>query len=259
MYRVYTDGACESNGRAGARASYAYVFPDAIQESYAEPLPAEEQQTNNTGELIAIYHALAKAKRLGATSVQVYTDSEYARNCICVWSPGWIRKGWKTTDGKPVKHRELLEKILDTVKTFDSYSIIHVPAHTGGSDEHSKWNDAADRLAVKALELQRSVRIGDLDPPKQTETTVGRPPLPECPLRLMGPPVSEDDLATYAREHLAELLAEDAGIVKTGLALIVKKLLTKKGLDVDKQTIHRRTVYRLTQKTPFSIQQSEDD
>lgn len=258
MYRVYTDGACESNGRAGAKASYAYVFPDALQESYAEPLPAEEQQTNNTGELIAIYYALAKAKRMGAKSVQVFTDSEYARNCICVWSAGWIRKGWKTTDGKPVKHRELLERILDTLKFFDSYTITHVRAHTGGSDEHSKWNDVADRLAVKALELKRPVTVGDLDPPKQTEETVERPPLPDCPLRLMGPPASEDDLAAYAQTHMSDLLADDAAIVKAGLALIVKKLLTKKGLDVDKQTVHKRTVYRLTQKTPFSIQPEDE-
>ena len=258
MYRVYTDGACSSNGRAGARASYAYVFPDALPESFAEPLPAEEQQTNNTGELIAIYHSLAKAKRVGAKSIQVFTDSEYARNCICVWSAGWIRKGWKTTDGKPVKHRELLEKILDTLKSFDSWSITHVAAHTGKTDEHSKWNDVADRMAVKALETKGPVRIGDLELPKQTEESVERPPLPGCPLRLMGPPVSEEDLATYAQSHLADLLAEDPATVRSTLALMVKKLLTKKGLEVDKQTVHKRTVYRLTQKIPFSIQ-SEDE
>jgi ribonuclease HI len=258
MYRVYTDGACTSNGRAGAKASYAYVFPDALQESYAEPLPAEEQQTNNTGELIAIYHSLARAKRLGAVSVQVYTDSDYARNCICVWSAGWIRKGWKTTDGKPVKHRDLLEKILDLLKTFESWTITHVPAHTGGTDEHSKWNDVADRLAVKALETKGPVRIGDLELPKQTEDSASRPPLPGCPLRLMGPPVSEDELATYAQTHMADLLADDAGIVRAGLALIVKKLLAKKGFEMDKQTVHKRTVYRLTQKTPFSIQPEDD-
>jgi ribonuclease HI len=257
MYRVYTDGACQSNGRAGARGSYAYVFPDAPSESYAEPLPAEEQQTNNTAELIAIYHGAAKAKRMGATSIHLYTDSEYARNCICVWSAGWIRKGWKTSDGKPVKHREVLEKILDVLKGFDSWTITHVPAHTGGTDEHSKWNDVADRMAVRALETKSPVRNTDLAPAPPPLRDGETPPLPDCPLRLMGPPVSEDDLADYARTHMATLLAEDAETVRSGLVQILRKVLMKKGLDVDKQVVHKRTVYRLTQKTPLNIQPSE--
>lgn len=257
MYRVYTDGACTSNGRANARASYAYAFPENPTESYAEPLPAEEQQTNNTAELVAIYHALGKAKRLGARSVHLYTDSEYARNCICVWSPGWIRKNWKTTDGKPVKHRERLEAILELLKGFDSWTITHIPAHTGKTDEHSKWNDVADRLAVKALDAGGPVTLNDLAEPPPRAESLDAPPLPDCPLRLMGPPVNEEDIAQYAKTHLADLSTDDADIVNAGLVQIVRKLLVKKGFDVDKQTVHRRVVYRLTQKAPMHISNDE--
>lgn len=253
MYRVYTDGACSSNGRAGARASYAYTFPDSPAESYAEPLPAEEQQTNNTAELVAIYHALGKAKRLGARSVHLYTDSEYARNCICEFSKKWIRNGWKTTTGKTPAHAELVQKILELLKGFESWTITHVPAHSGKTDEHSKWNDVADRLAVKALEVSGPVSITDLaDPPARSES-LETPPLANCPLRLMGPPVNEDELAQYAKAHMAELCADDEDIVNSGLVQIVRKLLAKKGFDVDKQTVHKRVVYRLTQKAPVRI------
>jgi ribonuclease HI len=249
MQRLYTDGACSSNGKRDAKASYAYVFPDNLSESYAEPLGAEETQTNNMAELLAIYHGLQKAKRRGATSVTLYSDSEYAINCITKWSPGWIRNGWKTSAGKPVTHREILEKILETLKSFEAYTITHVPAHTGGTDEHSKWNDVADRMAVKALEVGGPVSYGDLAeaPPPPPPTDV--PLLRDCPLKIMGPPVSELELVTYIQNHIPDLLAEDEAIVRTGLITIMKRLLSKRNLDLDKQTVHKRTVYRLTNKT----------
>ena len=258
MYRIYTDGACASNGRPNAKASYSYVFPDHLQESYAEPLAEDDSQTNQTAELLAIYHGAAKAKGRGATNLTIHTDSMYSKNCICTWYAGWVRKGWKTSDGKLVVHRVVIEKIVEVLKTFDSYTIVHVPAHTGGDDEKSKWNDVADRMAVKALDTNGPVHYADLfdGPPapvlaSETET----PPLPDCPLKLMGPPVPEGELIKYMRDHIEELYAQETDTVSSVLVTMLKKLLTKKGFEIEKQTIHKRTVYRLTQKSPFKVQE----
>jgi|694.fasta_scaffold03560_24 ribonuclease HI len=257
MLRVYTDGACPSNGKANAKASYAYVFPDHLSESYAEPLSEEDRpHTNQMAELVAIYHSFARAKRMGAVSVHLYTDSDYARKCITQWSAGWIRNGWKKADGKPVVHRNILERILTVCKTFDSFTITHVAAHTGGTDEHSKWNHIADRLAAKAIELNGPATTASLE----TETTplpTTEPPLAHCPLLLMGPPIPESQLAAYMRDHLTEVLRDHEHFVNSGLVIILKKILASQGLEMEKQIVHKQPVYRLTQKVP--VKYNADD
>lgn len=258
MYRIYTDGACSANGRPGARASYAYVFPDHLQESYAEPLPSDESQTNQMAELLAIYHGAAKAKLRGAKNLTIYTDSLYSKNCICTWYASWVRKGWKTSEGKPVVHRDVIEKIVDVLKSFENYAIVHVPAHTGGSDEHSKWNHIADRLAVKALDVNGPITYESLaDPPAPATTVLSTEtsPLANCPLRLMGPPIAEAELIKYMRDNIEDLYKEDPETISSVFLTMIKKVLTKKGYDVEKQTIHKRAMYRLTQKTAVKIQE----
>ena len=45
--------------------------------------------------------------------VVVHTDSEYVRNGITRWSTGWVRKGWRTSGGDPVKNMDLWRRLLD--------------------------------------------------------------------------------------------------------------------------------------------------
>jgi ribonuclease HI len=56
--RVFTDGACSKNGQAGARASYAFWIPEHKELSKADFVPSEDSQTNNRGELLAIYEGV---------------------------------------------------------------------------------------------------------------------------------------------------------------------------------------------------------
>lgn len=256
MYRIYTDGACKHNGRAGASASYAYVLPDNPDESHAERVPPEQSQTNNTAELLAIKYALEKAKRRGARTIQLYTDSEFARSCICVWpQTKWIKNGWKTDTGKPVVHRTIIESILELLKSFESYTITHVRAHTGGSDEHSRWNDVADRMAVKALEQPEPVKYVDLAPARDPTPVSERPPPVEgCPLTLMGGLVGEDQLMTYMRNNIDKLYAANTKAVQAGLLSALKKIYSDAGYEVEKQTVHKRAVYKVIQKSHLTVE-----
>ena len=61
MIRLFTDGACKSNGKSNSKASYAYYFPEYKEWSYAAKVPEDEQQTNNRGQLKAIYEGILKA------------------------------------------------------------------------------------------------------------------------------------------------------------------------------------------------------
>ena len=48
MIRIYTDGSCINNGRAGNRGGYAAVYPDFLELSFGCPLPDTSSQTNQT-------------------------------------------------------------------------------------------------------------------------------------------------------------------------------------------------------------------
>ena len=57
------------------------------------------------------------------------------------WLPNWQKNGWKTASKKPVKNRDLLEKLAECLNKVKVHWQ-HVPAHTG-----IHGNEMADKLA----------------------------------------------------------------------------------------------------------------
>ena len=55
---VFTDGACSGNGKKGSRAAWAVWFPDHKHISKAAEVPADQPQTNQRAELMAISEAV---------------------------------------------------------------------------------------------------------------------------------------------------------------------------------------------------------
>ena len=240
---VYTDGACTYNGQKDARASYAYYFPEHKEHSSASRVPEDQPQTNNRGELLAILEAVKKAQQVfPANDVQlhIYSDSQYCKNCLTIWYPNWVAKGWKTTTGSPVINRDLIENIMDRFIQFDSYTITYVRAHTGGSDELSKNNHIVDRMAVEVLEPKA-------EPVERAKKVSG-------PLQLMGPPVSENELVSWIRENQDKLNQTD---LKNALLSAYTRTMRKNGYSVEKQKLHRTNSYRLTAGTHLTKDDEE--
>ena len=232
---VYTDGACTYNGQKDARASYAYYFPEHKEHSFAARVPDDQPQTNNRGELLAILEAVTKVQQVfpaGDVQLHIYSDSQYCKNCLTVWYPNWVAKGWKTTVGGPVLNRDLIEGIMNRFIAFDSYSITYVRAHTGGSDEMSCNNHIVDRMAVEVL-----------DPPTPKAERAKNIP---GPLQLMGPPVSENELVSWIKANTDKLDTTD---FKNALLSAYTKTMRKNGYNVEKQKLHRTNSYRLTAGT----------
>lgn len=163
--RVFTDGACHSNGKASAKAGCGVYFGDTKQEFSLDLAQAKKicninekiNNTNNTGEMLAILCALNLIKEK-TQDVIIYTDSMYCINCISVWNKNWIKNNWKTSTGKNVKNRSLIEAIENKKTEFNSVIFIHVNSHRHepddkNSDEYFKWfgNDKADKLATLCL------------------------------------------------------------------------------------------------------------
>jgi ribonuclease HI len=168
---LFSDGACSSNGRKGAKAGFGVTvgltgtgYKEMAQ--VAEPLLPSESQTNQRAELrglskawsIATTQLPAVLQRMGkmVTTVHIYTDSQYSLDCILKWAPAWSKKGWTKADGwRSVLHRDVIEPLFIGVKTWKNtpYSIEfhHVRSHTGKTDPISIGNARADELATSTI------------------------------------------------------------------------------------------------------------
>ncbi|KAG2226249.1 hypothetical protein INT45_005921 [Circinella minor] len=149
---VYTDGAASKNGQKGAKGGYGVFW--GIHDTRNEGGPLEgEKQTNQRGELTAVLRALEQSKK-GTKSLEIRTDSQYTINCIDNWSIKWLKNGWKSSNGKQVDNRDLVEKILNLKKARPGKVFLtYVAGHSGNFG-----NDNADRLAVEGAKQGRIVK-----------------------------------------------------------------------------------------------------
>jgi ribonuclease HI len=151
---IFCDGACERNGKPGAKAGYGVFVsrPDgSTVETFSAPLAADEPQTNQRAELRALHHALSYALAVPSEErIIIYSDSQYGIDCLTKWAPGWAAAGWRKADKKPVLHTDLIKpcvEMLDLCKGV--VSLQHVAAHTGKKDLLSLGNARADQLACE--------------------------------------------------------------------------------------------------------------
>lgn len=100
--------------------------------------------TNNIMELTAVIEALRLVKY--PCKIQIYSDSAYVVNAFLQgWIYNWIKKGWKTADGNPVKNKELWEELYSFTKTHE-IKFIKVKGHSD-----NEFNNRCDELARNAI------------------------------------------------------------------------------------------------------------
>ncbi|AZZ91788.1 MULTISPECIES: ribonuclease HI [unclassified Hahella] len=131
---IYTDGACKKNpGPGGWGAILIYG------KNKKEIFGGELDTTNNRMELMAAIKALRALKQ--GCKVELYTDSQYVRKGITEWMQNWIKKGWRTSGGDPVKNVDLWQA-LDKERNKHDISWRWVKGHSG-----HPLNERADELA----------------------------------------------------------------------------------------------------------------
>ena len=156
---VYTDGACLGNPGPGG---WAWAVPDGAFSS-----GADARTTNQRMELTAALEAL----RSLPGPVVVMSDSTYVVNCFRDrWYEGWIRRGWRNAQNKPVSNRDLWEPLLQLyLGRVEEVVFRWVKGHGG-----DPMNDLVDRLAVEAANRQtgrqgtgRPEDLGPADEPRR--------------------------------------------------------------------------------------------
>lgn len=139
---AYTDGACLGNPGPGGWGALLSC------EGHERQLSGGERHTtNNRMELMAAIATLEALKT--PCEVVLWTDSQYVRQGITQWLPGWIRKGWKTSGGGAVKNQDLWQRLAAAEK-IHNVRWEWVKGHAG-----NPGNERADQLASEAARAQR--------------------------------------------------------------------------------------------------------
>ena len=138
-YKIYTDGACSGNPGPGGWG--AVIFDQDNKQKNISG--SEKNTTNNRMELLAAIMSLKKIK--SNSEVIIFTDSTYVKNGITEWMKNWKKNGWKNSSKKPVKNKDLWEK-LDKLCEANSVSWKWVKGHST-----NEFNNLADELATKAI------------------------------------------------------------------------------------------------------------
>ena len=133
---VFTDGACSGNPGPGG---WAWVEPDG---EWASGFDADT--TNQRMEVCA---ALEACEHFDGP-LRIVSDSTYVVNCWRDrWWEGWLKRGWKNSQKRPVANRDLWERLVPHFRDRADLELEWVKGHSG-----DEWNDIADRLAVGAVQ-----------------------------------------------------------------------------------------------------------
>jgi len=138
MIDIYTDGACKGNPGVGG---WGVLIVDGPLKR--EIYGGELATTNNKMELKAVIMALKELS--SGDIVNVYTDSTYVLKGIQEWIINWKKNGWKSSNKKPVKNKELWIE-LDQMTSLFNLKWFWVKGHSG-----HPGNERADLLANKGV------------------------------------------------------------------------------------------------------------
>lgn len=139
VVEIFTDGACRGNpGPGGWGALLRYRGHERQIKGCAAAT------TNNRMELSAAIEALRALTR--PSHVHLHTDSQYVKNGITQWLPGWKKRGWKTAARTPVKNVDLWQQ-LDEICGGHEIQWLWVRGHSGHLE-----NELADSLANAAID-----------------------------------------------------------------------------------------------------------
>ena len=155
MIHIYTDGGCSGNPGPGG---WGYVImrneeggrrngEEGNSVLLEEKCGGEKLTTNNRMELQAVIAALEALPQLkaGAEKITIFTDSQYVQKGITCWIDDWKKRGWKTSDKKPVKNQDLWQRLEALAAAF-SINWTWVKGHSG-----NEYNEHCDALTQKAI------------------------------------------------------------------------------------------------------------
>ena len=235
--RVYTDGACSGNPGPGG---WAWASSSSHQAS-----GGEADTTNNRMELTAVLRAITD----NPGPLVVVMDSTYVKNGLESWSKGWIRNGWRTKAGEPVKNQDLWQDLLAAVDARPRGEVTFewVKGHSGDA-----MNDLVDQLAVVQRDAHRKGagagaasdggpgagsgagssggKLADLPPEEQRAERRRRDPRIPAGHLLLVLGHTPDRLGGWDPNPVADKVRSDLALIIDGLARVKQDLVVLTGV-----------------------------
>lgn len=150
---IAVDGACRNNGRDGPQAAYGVYFNERCRSNEAG-IFSQAPITNQCAEIYAAIMALEICcEKLDACppsqrvrSIVIQSDSTYLVNGITSWITTWRENNYMTSQGSPVRNRDMFSTLDDMVANVQSCGVTVYFRHVG-----REQNTKADRLANSAF------------------------------------------------------------------------------------------------------------
>lgn len=136
MLRIWTDGAFDRESKRGA---WAWIASDG-----SEACGWATRTSSPQMELRAAIEAVHSVPV--GHSAEIISDSEYVVKGATLWLAGWVRRGWTTMAGDPVKNRDLWQALRGALAERPLVMFTWVRGHSG-----DEGNERADRLATFTL------------------------------------------------------------------------------------------------------------
>lgn len=144
LVEIFSDGACSGNPGPGGWGTILRFGGHEKEFSGYAPVT-----TNNRMELLGAIAGLEALTR--PCRVAITTDSQYVKKGMSEWIDGWVKRGWKNSQKKPVANRDLWERLLELTEPHQ------VEWHwVRGHDGHAE-NERCDVLARAAIETGKAL------------------------------------------------------------------------------------------------------
>ena len=142
---LYSDGASRGNPGPGGYGTILQYTDKAGVLHEKELSEGFRDTTNNRMELMGVIAGLEALVK--PCIVDVWSDSQYVIKAFNDhWIDGWIKRGWKKADGKPVLNEELWKRLLLAAEPHE------IAWHwVKGHDGHPE-NERCDALATAAAD-----------------------------------------------------------------------------------------------------------
>ena len=143
---MYTDGAARGNPDGPGGYGVVLHYRDKSGTLHEKELSGGyKKTTNNRMELLAVIRGLEALNR--PCQVTVYSDSKYVVDAFNQnWIGGWVKRGWKKSDKKPVKNVDMWKRLLEVMQPHE-VRFVWVKGHDG----HPQ-NERCDTLATTAAD-----------------------------------------------------------------------------------------------------------
>lgn len=142
-YTVYTDGSFYNETDTGGWG--VVIYPEFIGKRYDKlefngHCKDTQEVNSNLTELLAVINAVQQLPK--NSHIKIYTDSKYILFGCTVGINIWPKNNWISRRNRPIKHRDLWEKLHYLIKKYDKIEVNWVKGHNDDAD-----NKRADTLA----------------------------------------------------------------------------------------------------------------